>query len=176
MFPLLSDVCFYCTKDKDLFTIVYVDDFQLRGPNLAKIDMLKYALQKDYRPKSVNTDFFPGIHISILNKGSLRLSQGHHALKLLIRYELENCKQTITPLEHLMEPISSVCSTKQLKEYNSMICGLQCLTNKTCSDLVFAVNHPARFLVNISKDHTLVAKRILRYISKVSQKGITFSN
>ncbi|KAI0992824.1 hypothetical protein K3495_g15360, partial [Podosphaera aphanis] len=60
MFPTTSDVCLYTNKLKDLFAIVHVDDFQVMGPNLRKIDQLTSALYKKYKLKTVKTDFFLG--------------------------------------------------------------------------------------------------------------------
>lgn len=59
-----SDICLYTDSEKDLFVMIYVDDFQVMGPNLNKIDALMSALRNKYNLKSVNTDLFLGINIS----------------------------------------------------------------------------------------------------------------
>lgn len=73
-----------------------------------------------------------------------------------------------------MEPSSSQCSYKTKTEYNSIIGGLQYLANNTRPDIAHAVNHLARFLINPSPEHLNAAKRVLRYISKDPERGVTF--
>ena len=40
MFPTVTDVCLYTKKQGDLLAIVHVDDFQIMGPNIKKIDQI----------------------------------------------------------------------------------------------------------------------------------------
>lgn len=175
LFPTTSDVCLYTTKQKDLFVLLHVDDFQVMGPNLTKIEKLMSALYKKYKLKMVNTDLFLGIHISKPSKNILELSQGQYARLILDRHGLTDCKPAKTPLERLMEPSTSDCSPGFQKEYNSMVGGLQYLANNTRPDIAHAVNHLARFLPNPSEEHFEAAKRVLRYISNSPDKGINFT-
>lgn len=174
LFPTISDVCLYTNKHKDLFVLLHVDDFQVMGPNLKKIDKLMQALHKKYKLKTVNTNLFLGIHISNPNKHTLKLSQGQYARKLLERHGLKDCKSANSPIERLLESNSTQSSAKQKKEFNSIIGGLQYLANNTRPDIAYAVNHLARFLVNPSVEHIHSARRVLRYISKNPDQGITF--
>lgn len=71
----VSDV-FLCTiKQKNLF-LLYVDDFQVMGPDLTKIENLIHALHNKYKLKIVKTDLFLGINKSNPDKSTLKLSQG----------------------------------------------------------------------------------------------------
>lgn len=76
MFPTKTDVCLYTNKERDLFVIIHVDDFQVMGPDTGKIKTLMKALHKKYKLKAVKTDLFLGIHISNPDKLTLKLSQG----------------------------------------------------------------------------------------------------
>ncbi|KAI1007415.1 hypothetical protein K3495_g818 [Podosphaera aphanis] len=146
------------------------------GPNLNEIENLMQSLFKKYRLKSVKTDLFLGIQISNPDKKTLKLSQGQYARKLLNRHRLTMCKTVAKPFERLLEPNSSQCSKQQFVEYNSIIGGLQYLANNTRSDITHSVNHLARFLVNPSSEHIQAARRILRYIAKDPDRGITFKS
>ncbi|KAI1002331.1 hypothetical protein K3495_g5871 [Podosphaera aphanis] len=174
MFTATTHVCLYTNKERDLFLIIHVDDFQVMGPNLGKIETLMKALHKKYKLKTVEIDLFPGIHISNPDKNTLKLSQGQYARKLLARHGLQNCKSVNSPLERLMEPNSSQCSAQKKAEYNSIIGGLQYLANNTRPDIAHSVNHLARFLVNLADEHLNAAKRVLWYISKEPDKDIAF--
>lgn len=175
MHPTVSDVCLYTNKSKDLFAIIHVDDFQVMGPNLKKIDRLMSALNKKYKLKTVKTDLFLGINISNPAKDILKLSQGQYARKLLDRHGLTDCKTAKFPMERLMEPHISECTAQSRKEYNSIIGGLQYLANNTRPDISHSVNHLARFLSNPSEEHHKAARRVLRYIAGDPDKGIMFT-
>ncbi|KAI1000025.1 hypothetical protein K3495_g8171 [Podosphaera aphanis] len=75
-----SDVCLYTNVQEDVLVGMRVDDFQVMGPNLAKIESLMQALRKKYKLKSVSTDLLLGIHISYPSKDTLALSQGQQKL------------------------------------------------------------------------------------------------
>lgn len=176
MFPTTTDVCLYTNKEKDLFAIIHVDDIQVMGPNIGKINRLMKSLHSQYRLKSVNTDMFLGIHISNPDKHTLKLSQGQYARKLIERHGLKDCKTVRKPLEKLLEPSGTKCSSQQSTEFNPIIGGLQYLANNTRPDIAHAVNHLARFLVSPSSDHIQAARRILRYIAKDPDQGIVFKS
>lgn len=81
-FPATTDVCLYTNKERDLFFIVRVVDFQVMGPNTGKMKTLMKALHKIYKLEAVKTDFFLGIHVSNPDKVILKFSQGQYAQKL----------------------------------------------------------------------------------------------
>ncbi|KAI0992992.1 hypothetical protein K3495_g15192, partial [Podosphaera aphanis] len=175
LYPTTSDVCLYTNKSNDLFVLLHVDDFQVMGPNRDKITKLMYALHKKYKLKPVSTDMFLGIKITQPDSNTLELSQGQYARLLLHRHGLDKCKPAISPMEKLTSPNNSKCSKTELKEYNSIIGGLQYLSNNTRPDITFAVNHLARFLANPSQEQIQAARHILRYVAKQPDKGITFT-
>ena len=133
------------------------------------------VLHQRYQLKTVNTDLFLGIHISNPSRDTLLLSQGRYARTLIERHGLKDCKPASSPLERLLEPNDLECPLHLKAEFNSIIGGLQYLSNNTPPDICFAVNHLARFLVKPSLEHIQAALRVLRYISKEPDRGITFT-
>ncbi|KAI0995347.1 hypothetical protein K3495_g12834 [Podosphaera aphanis] len=172
--PTTSDVCLYTNVQKDVFVVMHVDDFQVMGPDLGKIETLMQALHKKYKLKSVSTDLFLGINITYPRKDTLLLSQGQYARALINRHGLKDCKPAASPLERLMLPNDQESLPDKTTKYNSIIGGLQFLANNTRPDIAFAVNHLARFLTNPSEEHLQAAHRVLRYLSKEPDRGITF--
>ena len=176
LFPSNSDACLYINEAHDLFVLVHVDDFQILGPNKAKIDKLLQALGKKYKLNTVSGNLFLGIEIDTSNPQKLKLSQGQYARSLLERHGLKDCKSVSSPLQSLLMPSEEEKPDKQVKhEYNSIIGGLQYLSINTRPDITHSVNHLARFLVNPSLQHLTAAKRILRYISKNPDSGISMT-
>lgn len=112
MYPTEADACLHTNKEKDLFVIVHVDDFQVMGPNT---------------------------------------------------------------LERLLEPNNGQSSKHLIKEFNSIIGGLQYLANNTRPDIAHSVNHLARFLSNPSEEHIQAARRVLKYVAKEPDRGIVFT-
>lgn len=101
----------------------------------------------------MTTNLFLGIHISNPDEKTLLLFQGYYARTLISRHGLKDRKPTGSALEHLLEPSTRQCTTQEKTEYNSIIGGLQYLANHTRPDIVFAVNHLARFLINPGIEH-----------------------
>ena len=155
--------------------MMYVDDFQIMGPNIREIEALMRILHKKYNLKTVTTDLFLGIHIKYPSRNSLVLSQGRYARTLIERHGLKECKPVSHPLEKLLNPSEAECQPHLKAEFNSIIGGLQYLSNNTRPDICFAVNHLARFLINPSIEHIQAARHVLRYISKEPDRGITFT-
>ncbi|KAI0995966.1 hypothetical protein K3495_g12215 [Podosphaera aphanis] len=174
-FPTISDICLYTNKEKDLFVIMHVVDFQVISPHQSKIDQLMKALHHKYNLKSVNTDLFLGINISHPSTTTLKLSQAQYARTLLNRHSLSDCKIANTPMEHMMELNNEKCLPYEKTKYNSCIGGLQYLSNNARPDIASAVNHLAIFLTNPSREHMQAARQVLRYIAKGPDHGITFT-
>lgn len=74
-----------------------------------------------------------------------------------------------------MSPNDQAEVPERTAKYNSIVGGLQFLANNTRPDISFAVNHLARFLNKPSNEHLQAAHRVLRYISKQPDLGITFT-
>ncbi|KAI1007258.1 hypothetical protein K3495_g962 [Podosphaera aphanis] len=151
-----------------------VDDFKVLGPNLNKIEILMQALHKKYKLKSVSTDLFLAIHIIYPRKAILLLSQGQYVRALIDRHGLKYCKPATSRLERLMLSNDQESSPDKTTKYNSIIGGLQFLADNTRLDIAFAVNHLARFLIGPSEEHLKAAHRVLRYLSKETDRGFTF--
>lgn len=75
-----------------------------------------------------------------------------------------------------MELSDSICTKAQLKGYNSLIGGLQYLSNNTRPDIAHTVNHLARFLINPSDAHIQAARRLLHYLVKDPDMGILYKS
>lgn len=113
--PTESDVCLFCSKVKDLFVELHVDEFQILGPDKKKIVDLAKVLQKKFDFKIITNDQFLGIHVT--HQGNyLKLSQGRYARELLSRHSLIDCKPAATPMERRMELSSEPVSAKRVAE------------------------------------------------------------
>lgn len=154
---------------------MHVDDFQVVSPHQSRIDKLMKALHDKYKLKTVSTNMFLGIEISHPYPEMIRFSQGHYARTLLNRHNLSDCKKAGSPIERMMEGNKEKCMSHEMTEYNSLIGGLQYLSNNTRPDISFAVNHLARFLTNPSQEHMQAARQVLRYIANNPDQGIEFT-
>ncbi|TKX21153.1 hypothetical protein C1H76_6694 [Elsinoe australis] len=164
--------CLYTNKERDLFVIIHIDDFQAFSPYRSKIIKLFKALNQRFPISAVKSDLFLRLKITATTD-QLTITQGHYTRELLKRHGLENCKLAATPLEQLLEPTNDRVVSSRKKEYNSIISGVQYLSYNTRPDVTHATNHLARFNKNPSEEHLRAARRLLRYLASDPDKGIT---
>jgi hypothetical protein len=60
------------------------------------------------------------------------------------------------------------------KWYRKAVGSLNHLTTYTRPDLAFAISYLSRHLQNLSKEHEIAAKRVLRYLNGTQHYGLTF--
>lgn len=71
-FPTVSDIFLYTNKKKDTFVMMHINDFQVMGPNIEKINAFI-------------------IHITNPSENTLILSQERYARALIDRYGKSEC-------------------------------------------------------------------------------------
>jgi len=118
-------------------------------------------------------DYFLGLEASF-HSGGMTLTQKKYALDLLHRVNMENCKDTSTPLatsESLSRHSGALLGRDDSFRYRSVVGALQYLT-LTRPDISFAVNKVCQFLSQPTEDHWEAVKRILRYVKGTLDMGL----
>jgi hypothetical protein len=91
---------------------------------------------------------------------------------------MANCRVTATPLDSgaadILVPYAGSASIEQIKLYQSLIGCINYLATQTRPDIAYSVSVLAQFLVNPSLSHIKAAKRVLQYLKKTRDLGITF--
>lgn len=124
--------------------------------------------------------YFLGMEIQ--QKGhEIFICQQKYAKEILIKFKMEECKSTTTPMNQ-KEKFCKEDGAKKVDEglYRSLIGCLMYLT-ATRPDILYVVSLLSRYMHCASEIHFQAAKRVLRFVKGTAnfwhniQKGIRFS-
>ena len=102
------------------------------------------------------------------NMDGIFLRQGKHAVEILKRFRMMECKAITTPMASNLKLLSDASSEiADAMMYCQMIGSLMYLTN-TRPYICFAVNTLSQFLTDPRHVHLIVARHILRYLKPYS--------
>jgi len=158
-----------------IIVLVYVDDLLLVASSLAAIYKIKDALHKRFEMKDLSeAKVILGLEMR-RNKalGTLKLSQGKYAGKVLEKFGMAECNPIGTPLEVGLQLVKGDESDDTLP-YREAVGSLMYLMVGTRPDLAFAIGKLSRFVTCYSKEHWAAIKRVLRYVKGSMDKGLVF--
>ncbi|KAH9672921.1 retrovirus-related pol polyprotein from transposon RE1 [Citrus sinensis] len=157
--------------------IVYVDDILITGDNNTVIETFIHYLGDTFALKDLGEfNYFLGIEVTHDAKGSLHLSQAKYVRDLLTRTDMENCRESDTPMstgQKLRRAENDDNLIVNVTEYRSIIGALQYLV-LTRPELAFSVNKLSQFLAAPTEKHWVACKKILRYLKATEDYGLMF--
>lgn len=164
-----NDYCLYisdCKNDK-IYLLIYVDDIILSGVNLEKINKVKCQLMSEFKMKDKGIlKHFLGLAIDYdREEGILKLNQSRYAESILKRFEMENCKSSLVPIDPKLK--LNVCTDPKnltTKPFRELIGSLMYLMLGTRPDICFSVNFFSRFQDKATDEIWGYLKRVLRYL------------
>ncbi|PKU64658.1 Retrovirus-related Pol polyprotein from transposon TNT 1-94 [Dendrobium catenatum] len=165
-------------KHIHIYLLVYVDDILLTGNDPSAIKTLVAQLQSQFTMKNLgNAHHFLGIKIDS-SPDKYFLSQTRYAQSILKLAELQKCNSVANPLSTKLPGISPTdqpCFSDS--SYRRIIGSLQYLT-LTRPDIAYAVNMLSQHMHSPEAHHTVMLKKLLRYIQGTVAFGlpITRSN
>lgn len=169
-----AEPCIYCINEKELMIIVlvYVDDILIAGNQIDKINEIKLKLSKDFEITDMGeTKFFLGVEI-MRKDNEITIIQRRYIRDLLKRFKMEDANGIDTP-GNVNENFELNNETYEAP-YRELIGGLMYLAVVTRPDIINRVVHLAQFMTNFNKEHWIAAKRILRYVKKTSDFGLSY--
>ena len=126
-------------------------------------DMTDLGLVKSYLDIQVNQ-----------LEGEITLAQSSYARKILSHFKFLECNSSQTPLE-----IKLLLSQEDSKNpvdsttFRSLMGSLRYLTH-TRPDLMFCSGYLSRYMESPSKEHFTSAKRVLRYVKRTLNLGLSY--
>lgn len=168
-----SDSCLYVKssgRDKT-YVLLYVDDILYFGSNDSDILQLKITLNKEFKMKDMGLiSSFLGINVKQdIETGVTELDQSSYLKSILKRFNMENCKDMLTPMdpnintkifENLNKPVN-----KQIEKLRRKIIGcLMYAAMGTRPDLCFPVSMLSRYQGSANTELLCALKRVLRYV------------
>jgi len=117
--------------------------------------------------------YFLGLQIKQLNHGTF-LSQTKYCKELLNKFDMENCKESTTPMTTscYLDSNEKGANVDQTK-YRGLIGSLLYLTASR-PDIMFSVCLCARFQDNPKKSHFTTVSRILKYLQGTTNDGLWY--
>ena len=157
--------------------LVYVDDILITGDNNTVIETFIQYLGDTFALKDLGEfSYFLGIEVTHDAKGSLHLSQAKYVRDLLTRTDMENYRESDTPMstgQKLRRAGNDDNLIVNVTEYRSIIGALQYLV-LTRPELAFSVNKLSQFLAAPTDKHWVSCKKILKYLKATEDYGLMF--
>jgi hypothetical protein len=181
-----ADNCIYWKRQDHSIVLVaiYVDDIIIADNDPGLRQQIRDDLLRRYEMKDLGElHWVLGMRITRdRSKGTIRVDQERYLGDILKRFGMEGSAPVETPmatgcqLSKEMEP-STAEEIEYMKgvPYRSAIGSLMYAATGTRPDLAFAVGRAARYCANPGLPHWVAVKRILRYVKRTLNYGLTFT-
>jgi hypothetical protein len=176
--PMAVDPTIFRHTESGVIIGVHVDDFMITGEDEAAIGKVKRQLEGRFEMKDLGeAENILGIRIRRHN-GKLTIDQSQFAKETVAQFLYDNSMRHATPMEpeairKLVEEPGRPLSEDEWLKYVELLGKLIWLCN-TRFDIVFAVNRMASFTVEACWNHWKALLRILGYVSRTVDHGITY--
>ncbi|GMF25087.1 unnamed protein product [Phytophthora fragariaefolia] len=162
-----------------IFVSVYVDDLVIAGTD-DNIELVMQGLRAKFEIKDLGpvTDLLH-MEISYVPDRVLWISQRGYIDKLLKRFGMESCRPVTTPqaVGHPPDPVDDDQPGVNDPNipYRELVGGLQYLMQGTHPDIANAVRTLGEYLSKYTKEHFVIAKRVLRYLKATRDYGLVWN-
>ena len=176
--PMAVDPTIFRHTESEVIIGVHVDDFMITGEDEAAIGKVKTQLKGRFEMKDLGeAENILGIRIRRHN-GKLTIDQSQFAKETVAQFLYDDSMKHATPMEpeairKLVEEPGRPLSEDEWLKYVELLGKLIWLCN-TRFDIVFAVNRMASFTVEACWNHWKALLRILGYVSRTVDHGITY--
>lgn len=178
-----TDSCVYVLRNGQHISIIglYVDDLIIAYSTKELFSNIMQGLSRHVEAVDRGPiRFYLGMEIEREgSRGSISVHQKRYVEDLLTHWGMEKCKPANTPLASgvVLEKCSkSNCAAIQnVKEYQSLMGGLNYLAIISRPDLAHVVSKMSQFSAHPHIEHFTAAKHILRYIRSSSKVSLIFN-
>lgn len=177
--PSKADPCFFVIKEKGWWCgfYVHVDDFCIMGHDT---DRFKHLINEHFEMEDLGPcTFFLGMRIERNHsKRTISLHQDKYINAMLVEYGMDECRPTSTPMTpntHLVPATEQELADFALsgENYRRAVGLLNYLVLCTRPDLALVASQLAQFLDKPGTAHWAAFKRVLRYLKRTNDVGIT---
>ena len=122
--------------------------------------------------------FYLGMEINRLPDGALLLTQTKYIRDLQKRHGMKDCTPVRTPMTEVKlekAPDGYIAEENNLKDYQTLLGELMHLMVQTRPDLAQSVSRLAEFMSNLTDEHGVALKRLLRYLQRTQELGICWN-
>ncbi|UYV83153.1 hypothetical protein LAZ67_23000010 [Cordylochernes scorpioides] len=175
----IVDPCLFTKNEENhsIYLILYVDDMLLASDSEIIIQNTVKTLEKEFEIKNLGDPTqFIGIDISRNREGELLLSQKNKIQELVERYNLQEAKPTLTPMESGYPGISDEKLLPNNVQYQQLIGSLLYLSVVSRPDIAAPVCILSSRNQNPRNCDWNAAKRIVRYLKTTKELELRISN
>lgn len=162
-----SDNCLFIKHSNTTITylLLYVDDLLVASSDNKEIDIVMKDVEREFEMSVQENGLFLGMKITHdHDKRELSIDRRHYIDKLLIKFNMYECKPVRTPIEHCLKLKVTENCIKATKPYKEAIECLMYLTTHSRPDICYAVNLLSRYQINHTDTYWEYVKRIMRYL------------
>ncbi|KAH9767601.1 hypothetical protein KPL71_011332 [Citrus sinensis] len=173
-----ADKCIYFkfTNDFDVIICLYVDDLLIFGTNMQGVDDTKKYLTSQFKMKDLGkVDTILGVKVN-KHSGGYSLCQSHYIEKVLLKFNYLKFKEANTPYDSSIKLLENSGRVVAQLEYASVIGSLMYVMHCTRPDIAFAVCKMSRFTSNPSVEHWKAIGRILGYLKRIINLGLSYND
>lgn len=173
-----SDPCVYVRTEPDLvYLAIYVDDGLVFAKDQKTCDRLIGYLRKHFEVRTVDSSCFIGVEIRQLEDGSILLNQRGYIDRMLVKFNMTQCKPAKTPIEtgHTLNKIETM-DKEILKTvpYAEAVGSLMYCALRTRPDIAYTLSLLSKYTSAPRNDHWEGVKRVLRYLSATKNYGLLY--
>ncbi|GMF21689.1 unnamed protein product [Phytophthora fragariaefolia] len=151
--------------ENKVFLTVYDDDLLIVGTEI-DIDIVLGELSSEFEIKDFGeVKHLLGMEITYVPGLVLMISQKGYTETILARCKMDKCKPVPTPVCVNLDPEV---------DYRQIVGSLQYLVQCTRPDIANAVRTLGKFLNCFTREHHVLAKRVLRYLRGTSEYGLVW--
>ena len=112
----------------------------------------------------------------IQRKSEIRLGQTNYALKVFNEFSMEECNSAKTPMECRLRLSREGEGEEVESTYFKKLIGCLRYLTLTRPNLFYSVSYLSRFMSKPYSDHTVAAKRVLRYIKGTTDYSLVYKS
>ena len=173
-----SDPCVYVNKDTGVIIAMWVDDLIIFGKDMASIQALKAALNKEYEMKDLGElKYFLGIQVHRSKEQKvIHISQSGYIGIILERYNMQDSNSVRIPLSQGTKLTRAAISDTltDISEYQSIVGSQMYAMLATRPDLAHSIQQISQHCQKPTISHLKAARQGLRYLSGTRETGITY--
>ena len=182
-----ADQCMYYWNDESNSTIIwltiYVDDLLIASNSLTKLNEFKQRLSLTFAMKDMGeAHFILGIQIERDRQHrTLTISQRQYIQSILERFGMAECNAISTPMDVKVLLSKSQAPTNETEQqqmhnipYQSAVGAIMYCMLGTRPDIAYSITTLSQFNQNPGMIHWQGVKRVLRYLKRTMNYGITY--
>ncbi|KAE9021522.1 hypothetical protein PR002_g12226 [Phytophthora rubi] len=175
-------IYFRWVNGSPIFFTLYIDDIVIAA-TMENIKLVLFELEKKFKIKDLgDVSHLLSMEIKYVPGQSLYISQRGYIGRVLERFKMADCKAMPTPQAKGNFPLpgdpdrEAVCvNIDPDVDYQCIVGSLQYLVSCSRPDIASAVRTLGKFLTCYTREHFVLAKRVLRYLQGTREYGLAWN-